>query len=109
LPVATGDSDVDRQAAGVKAGVAIERVQVDDRGDDAPETPALVWSVDEDGQPGDETAAALNEIDRTGEHHLAAVAGAQRRLALFRVGVEVEADRLFVAFERACVGDDEAR
>ena len=85
LPVAAGDGDVDRQIAGVEAGVAIELVEVDDRGDHAPETPTLVRSVDEDGQPGDEAAAALDEIDRTGEHDVAAVARAQRRLAL--VGV----------------------
>ena len=106
-PVAAGDGDVDRQIAGIETGVAIEFVEVDDRGDHAPETPALVRSVDEHRQPGDETAAALDQIDRAGEHRVAAVASAQRRRALVHVGAEVEADRLFVALQRALVGDDQ--
>ena len=108
LPVAAGDGDVDRQIAGIEAGVAIELVEVDDRGDHAPETPTLVRSVDEDGQPGDEAAAALDEIDRTGEHRRRRCRGRaappSRWSALLP---RVEADRLFVALERALVGDDE--
>ena len=64
-----------------------------------------VGPVDEDRQAGDEAAAALDEIDRTGEHDVAAVAGAQRRLALLVVLPVIEPDRLLVALERTLVGD----
>jgi hypothetical protein len=37
---------------------------------------------DEDGKAGDEALAALDQIDRPGQNHLAGVAGPQRCLEL---------------------------
>ena len=78
LGVAAGDGDLDRQVLVEKAAVAIEAFDIDDRRDDAPECPATVAIADEHREPADETAAALDQIDRPGEDQLARYRGPAR-------------------------------
>ena len=102
-------ADVDRQVGTRRAGSAsaIKCVHVDDRGNDAPKASCLVRAANEHRQAGDEGAAPLHEVDRAGEHGLAAVARAKHLLALTVELTKIETDRPFIAFSRALKGDDE--
>ena len=90
----------DRRIVADDAAVAVERVDVDDLGDDAPERLAAAGGLREHGEARDEGATALNEVERAVQHHVAAVARAQRRPALARVGPEVVADHRLVSRQR---------
>ena len=109
LGVATGNGDLDRQILVEKSAVTIEAVHIDDRGDDTPECLAAMAIADEHRQPGNEAAAALDQIDRPGDDRLARIAGPQSRLALRRVLAVVEADRPLVALQGVHQRDDHVR
>ena len=65
--------------------------------------------VGKDREAPDEPLAALDQVDRTGEHQLSAVARPQRRFPLRLVFAVVEADRALVALERTHQRDDQVR
>ena len=107
--VRTGDRDRDGRIGSDEPTIAIELVEVDDRGNEAPEGPSAIERMREHGKPSDDRAASLNEIDRSHEHDVAAVARAQPRFVLARTGAIVEPHRGLVSSQRMNKRDDQIR
>ena len=104
--VLAGDGDLDGKLAVQQPAAGIEPLGVDDGRNQAPEA-ARHAVFDINREAADEAAAALHQIDRAGEHQLAAFHHPERRVALRRVGPVIEADGRFVAFDRVDHGDDQ--
>src|SRR5690606_21357440 len=105
--VAAADGDLDRQFLVEQTAVAVQALQIDHRGHDAPEAAAAAAVVRENGKATDETAAALYEIDGAGKNQFARVAGAQGGLALRFVLAVVQSQCLLVAVDGVNKADNE--
>ena len=101
------DRDVDRQIVADETAVAVQPVDVDDRRNDAPERLVAAGLAGEHRKTGDEAPAALDQVERTGQHHVAAVARAQRGFALLFVLAIVEPDHRLVTLQGIFQGHDE--
>ena len=92
-PIPPDQHQVEPEAGIGEAARPVERLLVDDGGDDAPEPPRPAGAlVDEDRRPRDEAAPALDQVDRPRQHGLVEIPCPRHRLHLARQRTVVEAD-----------------
>ncbi len=90
-----------------EVGALEQAVDVDDRRDETPYLLRPVTPAAVDGEAGDETASALHEVDRSGEHGPPGLDRVQRGVTLRGVRAVVEAQQSLVSLLRVDVPHDE--
>jgi hypothetical protein len=107
--ILAANGDLQRQVRIRQSAGLVQPFGIDHRGNEAPEMPVTALFIDKHRKSPDETLAALQQVDGSGQHHLLGRDRPQRRFPLLFILAIVEPDRLLVAFDRIHQAHDHSR